>query len=784
MISDGYDQFYANRLWGLLPAIYRTSDASGALWELVNRIGAQAAVVRRSIDRLGENQSIETCDDWVIPYIGDLVATRLVSCLPPPSQREDVAKTIYYRRRAGTVGLLEELGADIAQRDARVVEFFRRLGRTRHQFDPPIRGGAPGQAPLAVAEGLIGPYSGTPAGGFADLRNALGANNTGTAFDEFAHTADLRRGCTTTGWYNISHLGVFVWWLRSFQIADATPVSNGAAQPCFTFDPTGRDLQLFAPSLRDAASFGENWVSPDEWQLPVPIGPSLWRAEAVNLYLLSGAGAFSVGLGTGPSSQTLAPSQLRIHPDTGRFSFVQGVPSGVLTSTYYFGFPSQIGAGAFDTSLLGTLTALPVLVKISGGVHGLANALPGLTPAAVSTMFEITDSATYDVPATTLDVQADLTLAVSADGMRPVLRPIAANAAANSTWTLNGHPTTSATQKTEIVLQGFHLQGADIVVTGDFDTVTLRMVTLDPGTSGADLTPAALFRTSVDNRPLRPGTLYIDGSVTNLILERCITGPIRTRNGGVVETLTATDSIIQSVPTHMVLNGPIPASAQIFDVADLVGCWINKTDPLAAQVYNALPATSQAALKSYVIGQTPSTTLAGIITGVLGTLNQQQAEAAWPLALADLALGFSAGSISLARCTVMGPTVTHRLAASESILDSLARVDDPQHGCVRFSATVTGSNLHAPYRCVTVPPGAALFQTRLFGRAEYALPRPDADNTILTPSSGGTILGGAQNGAEMGACGNEVIALKKRGLAIKFQEFMPIGQAPVWIDVD
>ena len=95
--------------------------------------------MRRSIDRLWENQSIETCDDWVVPYIGDLLATRLVSCLDARAQRLDVAKTIYYRRRSGTLGVLEELAADIAGRDARAVEFFRRLGRTRHQFDPADR---------------------------------------------------------------------------------------------------------------------------------------------------------------------------------------------------------------------------------------------------------------------------------------------------------------------------------------------------------------------------------------------------------------------------------------------------------------------------------------------------------------------------------------------------------------------------------------------------------------------------------------------------------------------
>ena len=251
MADDTYAARYADKLWQLLPAVYRTLDVgetagtAGPLRELVNRIGVLVARARRSIDRLWDNQSIETCDDWVIPYIGDLLATRMVSCLDARAQRLDVAKTIYYRRRSGTVGLLEELGTDIAGHDVRVVEFFRRLGRTRHQFDPPI---GPIPAPFdpaappipPVVEGLAGTCSRTPAGGFADLRNRYGAANTNTAFDEFAHTADLRRGAQSRGWHNISHLGVFIWWLRSFPILAATPVSNGAAQPCFTFDPTGR----------------------------------------------------------------------------------------------------------------------------------------------------------------------------------------------------------------------------------------------------------------------------------------------------------------------------------------------------------------------------------------------------------------------------------------------------------------------------------------------------------------------------------------------------------------
>src|ERR1700683_4875205 len=69
---DKYSVYYADKLWQLLPAVYRVLDtdqlgANGPLREMVNRIGATTAVLRQSIDRLWDNQSIETCDDWVIP---------------------------------------------------------------------------------------------------------------------------------------------------------------------------------------------------------------------------------------------------------------------------------------------------------------------------------------------------------------------------------------------------------------------------------------------------------------------------------------------------------------------------------------------------------------------------------------------------------------------------------------------------------------------------------------------------------------------------------------------
>jgi len=308
---DHYEAYYADKLWGLLPALYRAEDTdqfdtNGPLREMVNRIGVQAAILRRSIDRLWEDQSIETCDDWIIPYIGDLLATNLVANLDARGQRLDVAKTIYYRRRKGTLAVLEEIASDITGWDAKVVEFFRRLGRTRHGLDPTL--GVPEAkgldsvtlqyvqdlirsvgfvaaapyddvAALQLSEGLVGPLTRTGIGGLADLRNVYGATKADSAFDEFFHTGDFRRGRGQVGWHNIPRLGVFLWRLKSFGVNPTTPVPVAGCLDWFTFDPTGRDIPLFARASRTGEAYGSNWVSPSEAQLPTPISQPLLDAN-------------------------------------------------------------------------------------------------------------------------------------------------------------------------------------------------------------------------------------------------------------------------------------------------------------------------------------------------------------------------------------------------------------------------------------------------------------------------------------------------------------------------
>src|SRR5580693_8894994 len=216
-VNDGYDGYYAERLWQLLPAVYRTADtdslvAAGPLRELLNRIGAQVAVVRRSIDQLWADQSIETCDDQFIPSIGELVGTDLVAHLDARAQRLDVAKTIHYRRRKGTVAVLEEIALDVTGWTAVICEAFRLLARTRHGLDP-VGGPAGGQV-----SGPAGGQVSGPAGGLADLRSGHGAALVGTAFDESFHMADVRPGRGALGHFGITELLVFLWRLRSFPV--------------------------------------------------------------------------------------------------------------------------------------------------------------------------------------------------------------------------------------------------------------------------------------------------------------------------------------------------------------------------------------------------------------------------------------------------------------------------------------------------------------------------------------------------------------------------------------
>src|ERR1700742_2128110 len=120
-----------DRLYNLLPALYRVRDSAQGepLRALLAIISNEFGVIEADIAQLYENWFIETCDEWVVPYIGDLLGIRPIRPIDSAgvSTRAYVANTLAYRRRKGTAFVLEQLARDTTGWPARAVEFFARL---------------------------------------------------------------------------------------------------------------------------------------------------------------------------------------------------------------------------------------------------------------------------------------------------------------------------------------------------------------------------------------------------------------------------------------------------------------------------------------------------------------------------------------------------------------------------------------------------------------------------------------------------------------------------------
>ena len=236
---DEFERYYAAKLWSLIPEVHRTSVRDPHAPEVMRRwvevVGAQLAELRRQTDLIWDSQSIERCADALVPAFADRVGTRLVEALDPAAQRIDVANTLHYRRRRGTVGLLRAIMRDIFDLDAILVEGFRTLERRRHLLDRP--------SDFLPLTGEAPPLSRTPPGGLADLRRPLPAAWAHTPFDEMSHLVDVR----TDRRYGIERARFDLFPLRARIVDGAQPVLlEDAGVPVYTFDPSGRDIPLFS----------------------------------------------------------------------------------------------------------------------------------------------------------------------------------------------------------------------------------------------------------------------------------------------------------------------------------------------------------------------------------------------------------------------------------------------------------------------------------------------------------------------------------------------------------
>lgn len=814
-VQDAYEQRYAAKLWSLVPEHHRSSDSEtidvpGPLRELLTRIGWSMADVRRSIDRLWEDQSIETSDSWVIPYLADLLATRLVPAMDARGQRLDVFRTITYRRAKGTVQLLERLANDVTGYDARVIEFFLSLSRTRHGLDPAIGRPADSDDPVGAtrlqhAERLTGPRTGTPAGGWADLREALGATLAHSAFDEYHHTLDVRAGRGDLGWYGIPKIGFFLWRSEVMSVDRATPVPVAACPGHYAFDPTGRKIPLFLAPRRGANDYGESWLPVPLWQLPTPLTEPLWEAilDPADSYQPGAADTWPLSLSVTPTGAgaPLDVADVRVWPEVGRFQVLPGGPAEVEVG-YHHGLFSRIGAGPYDRRRPGIRPSVDPLprTRIDGGsAITLPGAIGGLSgTGSVVVRDGRTLTATAPVPAI-----ADVVIRAE-DGERAVVR-----AAGGAEWVFTG-------AGGRLRLEGLLVSGTDIVLRGDFTDVVVSCCTLDPGGSGALHTPPAVWDDAVDGRDLAPTTLWIEGTVDSLTIDRSIVGPVRTRTTGLVDELLVSDSVVQGLPAEL------PGDLDLLRDADsIVSALRFQREPLSTWLAGQVDAATTTAVSAHAENTPVTSATAALVVSALQavvdgplvwdasrfaerllspatlaavaappadapgirSLNRRLLAEAYPLALADAALALEAGVVRLERSTVLGRAFVHRLTCSESILDDLTIVRDAQDGCVRFSAWATGSRLPRRYESVELAPGAPVMVSRRYGEWGYAQLSDGADSAILSgnTSAAATVLSGSENRSEMGVFCRDLASVKDRSLLIKAQEYLPVGLAPVII---
>lgn len=848
--ADGYDAYYQARLWDSLPEFYRVLDSSrassddwagdwagdiaGPLRELLNRIGVQAAVVRRSIDGLWADQFIETCADWVIPYLGTLVAASTVTGLDRRGQRLDVANTIGWRRRKGTVATATAVARDLTGWDAHVVEGFRRLARTWHELDPP-----------PTAPGRTEPGTRTPAGGFADLRSAPAALLAGGPFDQAFHLADVRRGGGATGYPSPEKLAVHLWRLLSLEVTGSTPVPVAGRPGEYTFDPTGREVPLFLPAPGTAPPGPAR-----AWQVPGPLTAAVDR-------MMASAGVPAAYQVTGSADPAVA------EPATGRFRLA-GPPSSApdLTVSYQYGLGGPIGAG---TGLL----AAPAPLRAAGerlvtGGAGLDRALGQARPGATVT---IGDSRTYaavaDVTCAPADAGPAGPVTVRArPGERPLIRlPVPGGRGERPRWVFRGG------EGARLVLDGLFVSGGDIVLQGSFEHVRIVGCTFDPGTLAAGALPVPDFagrrrRTapgevrepvltvgeSADGRPLLPTRVWIepappedgqprdgqprDGqwpgppdAVRCLEIDRSILGPVRTRGGGLAERVVVTDSILQGLRTSA---EAACAAADVFDPGLLYDQLSPgrataerpraQPNPLSALIWRSAASDIPPAVRRRLAGpQEPPASarqaLASALNVVIGRavyrpdrwagvplspqardllgqpdaprarLNRLLLEDAYPLALAPAACAVAEATVELNRVTVLGRVLARRLHVADSVLHGFAVAEDLEGSRFATSAATAGSQLPPGAGVVWLSGGAAPFTSTAFGHPGYGQLRGLAGQATAGGLPGGGLLAGSSAGGPLGAFSAQAGAARERALRVKYNEYLPFGLVPAFVHV-
>ncbi|HEY9631521.1 MAG TPA: hypothetical protein V6C84_29875 [Coleofasciculaceae cyanobacterium] len=385
-------RFDTQRLYDLLPDIYRIRDAEQGepLKAVLSAIAQQIAVLDENLEQLYEDQFIETCADWVVPYLGDLIGYRSLHGVTATlsSPRAEVANTIGYRRRKGTTSVLAQLAQDVTGWEATVVEFFQHLGTT--QFLNHIRP----------------QHTQTP-----DLRRWKSLERINTPFDRLAHTLDVRRIESQQGRYNIPNIGVFLWRLQGCRMVQGTARAI-AADGRYTFNPLGLDAPLFnQPQIHQSQPIPElTQAEPQDFTAPLSRRELYTdleaRREAIataqpisqTYFQDSSADVFQVFLDepTAVKPEDLqicnlsdwrrpqAPIRAAIDPVLGRLTLPLGVQPQRVAVTYTYGFSHAMGGGSYDRSA----SVLPLLQRPVTWQVGVSQTQPAVADQIFASVSE------------------------------------------------------------------------------------------------------------------------------------------------------------------------------------------------------------------------------------------------------------------------------------------------------------------------------------------------------------------------------------------------------------
>jgi hypothetical protein len=303
--------------------------------------------------------------------------------------RREVANTIRFHRRKGTLSALEDLAEAVAGWPARAVEFYRLL---------------------AVTQNID--YLRMNRGRAAELRDGDALDAIGTAFDEMARNVDIRRtdSVRSRGNPNIQGVGVFLWRLRAYPVTRAPAYHFHQEAPhCYLFNALGHDTPLFV----NPESAGADPA------LPMPITRNAFEtreisettgATASGVPFYYGANkSLMIWTGTPPVEVTAdriipadlsdwryrpRPGKVAVDPMRGRIAFPPNETKRQAVSVKYaYGFSADMGGGEYTRTLSELPGAKPYRVGAGATYARIGDALAQWSQdAPPRAVIEITDS--------------------------------------------------------------------------------------------------------------------------------------------------------------------------------------------------------------------------------------------------------------------------------------------------------------------------------------------------------------------------------------------------------